>query len=152
MCIDSSNKILMDQSSRLSAMMWLSIVMTVLLNLWEEIGEPRENEHPLFSKQPYSSSTWEVYKRWWVLCCDERLCSWPPSWAMRRIDRIERISCLESPKSSTSSAPPFKQPLDSNRKSPTVSPSSINQRQLQPFVFSIILAWIPVIKWGSHVI
>lgn len=48
------------------------------------------------------------------------LCSCPPIWATRRIDQIEQVSCLESPKPSTSSAPPFKQPLDSNRKSPTV--------------------------------
>lgn len=61
MCIDSSNKIRVEQSRRLAAIMWLSNLMTVLLNFWEEMREPSENKDTLFSKEPYSS-TWEVCK------------------------------------------------------------------------------------------
>lgn len=120
MCIDSSNKIPMDLGRRLAAIMWLSNVMAALLNLWEEMREPSENEVPLFSKQPYSSSTWGGRKSWCVL--------WWTA-AFLRIDRIERISWLEGPKPSTGTAPPFKQPLDSNRKCPMVSLLSTDQQR-----------------------
>lgn len=98
-------------------MMWLSYEMTVLLNLWEEMGEPCENKQPLFSKQPYRSSTWEVSKR----CAVMKGCVLAhPAGLRGESIRLSRYLASKSPKPSTSSAPPFKQPLDSNRKSPTV--------------------------------
>lgn len=63
--VDKWIKSAIDQNRRLAVIMRLLNVMTALLNLWEEIREPSENEDLLFFKQTYCSSTWEVRKSWW---------------------------------------------------------------------------------------
>lgn len=126
MCIDRFNKIPVDQSRRLAVIMRLSNVMTVLLNLWEEMREPSENEDPLFSKQPYSSSTWEVCESWCCAVMNSRLLAHPA-------ESISLSRDLASKAPSPAPAPllHLNSVLALTRKSPTVSLSSVDQRRLR---------------------
>lgn len=113
MCIDSSNKIPMDLGRRLAAIIWLSNVMAALLSC----GKKWEN--PVKMKSLYSLSSHTVVPLEEAakagVCSDEQ----PHSY--------KSIGLSEYP--STGTAPPFKQPLDSNRKCPMVSLLSTDQQR-----------------------
>lgn len=118
-----------------------------------KMRELSENEDLLFSKQPYNSSTSEVRKSWWCAVMNSRILTHRAGLRGESIG-LSGYLALKAPS-------PAPAPLLRLKSlfTPTGNPLSFSFERrptttVRPplFVFSIILAWIPLMYWGSRII